>query len=166
MPKKKSTNTIAEKSIEFAPLKNFLEIPYAELEDMNLALRAKQDTVDSKKQEEEARTYLSKEKRIKAITLCFTDIEGKFQMLDYDKIFLLASAENLTFDGSSIRGFTAQTESDLRLQIDWTSLVFLPADVFGAGKVFIFANIQNREKGQYESDFRGILQQYTRELKK
>ncbi len=29
----------------------------------------------------------------------------------------------------------------------------------------MFANIMNREKGQYESDFRGLLQQYTRELK-
>ncbi len=40
-------------------------------------------------------------------------------MLDYDKKFLLKSWDNLTFDGSSIRGFTAQRESDLRLGIDW-----------------------------------------------
>ena len=40
-------------------------------------------------------------------------------MLDYDKKFLLKSYDNLTFDGSSIRGFTAQNESDLRLGIDW-----------------------------------------------
>jgi 2-isopropylmalate synthase len=36
-------------------------------------------------------------------------------MLDYDKKFLLKSADNLTFDGSSVRGFSAQHESDLRL---------------------------------------------------
>jgi glutamine synthetase len=166
MPKQKSTIDIAGKSVQFTPLKNFLEIPYAELEEMNLAAKAKQDTVDFKKQEEDARAYLVKEKRIKSVTLCFSDIEGKFHMLDYDKKFLLASAENLTFDGSSIRGFTAQNESDLRLQVDWTSMLWLPADVFGPGKVFIFANILTRQKGQYASDFRGLLQEYTKELKK
>ena len=36
-------------------------------------------------------------------------------MLDYDKKFLVKSWDNLTFDGSSIRGFTAQRESDLRV---------------------------------------------------
>ncbi len=42
-------------------------------------------------------------------------------MLDYDKKFLVKSWDNLTFDGSSIRGFTAQKESDLRLGIDWSA---------------------------------------------
>ncbi len=166
MPNKKIPGEATEKRVNFTPLKNFLEIPYDELEEMNLAFKAKRDSVDIKKHEEEVRGYLTKEKRIKAVTLCFTDIEGKFHMLDYDKKFLLVSADNLTFDGSSIRGFTAQSESDLRLQVDWSSIVWLPADVFGPGKVFMFANIQTREKAQYESDFRGVLQQYTRELKK
>lgn len=148
------------------PLRKFLEIPYDYLEEMNLTAKEKRDTVDPKKQEEEYREYLENEKRIKAITLCFTDIEGKFQMLDYDKKFLLSSADNLTFDGSSIRGFTAQKESDLRLQVDWTSILWLPSDLFGPGKVVMFANILNRDRTQYESDFRGLLQQYTRELKK
>ena len=48
------------------------------------------------------------EKRIKAVTVCFTDLEGRLHMLDYDKKFLLKSADNLTFDGSSIRGFSQQ----------------------------------------------------------
>ena len=47
--------------------------------------------------------------------MCFTDLEGRLHMLDYDKKFLLKSADNLTFDGSSIRGFSQQAESDLRL---------------------------------------------------
>ena len=61
---------------------------------------------------------MRKEKGIKAVTLCFTDIEGRLHMLDYDKKFLLDSLSNLTFDGSSIRGFTPQHESDLRLEVD------------------------------------------------
>ena len=50
----------------------------------------------------EARTkYLTDEKRVKAVTVCFTDLEGRLHMLDYDKKFLLGSVDNLTFDGSS-----------------------------------------------------------------
>ena len=79
---------------------------------------------------------------------------------------MLFRSDNLTFDGSSIRGFTAQRESDLRLQVDWTSFLWLPADFFGSGKVILFANILNREGQQYESDFRGLLQQYLQELRR
>ncbi len=147
-------------------LKNFLEIPYDELEELNLKAKEDRDKKTPEVQEKEYRAYLIKEKRIKAVTLCFSDIEGKFHMLDYDKKFLLDSAENLTFDGSSIRGFTAQHESDLRLNIDWTSFVWLPSDIFGPGKVVMFANIYNRDKTQYESDFRGQLQQYIQKLEK
>ncbi|KKR56324.1 glutamine synthetase [Candidatus Curtissbacteria bacterium RIFOXYB1_FULL_41_59] len=147
-------------------LKNFLEIPYDKLEEMNLKAKEKRDSVDPKDQEVEYRKYLESEKRIKAITLCFSDIEGKLHMLDYDKKFLLASAANLTFDGSSIRGFTVQSESDLRLDIDWTSFMWLPADLFGPGKVIMFANILNRDRSLYESDLRGQLQDFTRQLKR
>lgn len=149
-----------------APLRNFLEIPYDKLEEMNLKAKARAATEDPKTLQNEYQTYLQKEPRIKAVTLCFTDIEGRFHMLDYDKKFLLSSAENLTFDGSSIRGFTAQSESDLRLSIDWASILWLPADIFGPGKVVMFANVLNRERTQYESDFRGVLQTYLAQLKK
>lgn len=148
------------------PLKTFLEIPYDQLEEMNLGAKEKRDTVNPKELEKEYRAYLTKEKRIKAVTLCFSDLEGRFHMLDYDKKFLLESAENLTFDGSSIRGFTAQHESDLRLGVDWTSLVWLPSDLFGPGKVVLFANVFNRDKSPYQSDFRGQLQQYIQKLEK
>lgn len=147
-------------------LKNFLEIPYDELEELNLKAKEARDKKTPQEQEKEYRAYLIKEKRIKAVSLCFSDLEGKFHMLDYDKKFLLDSAENLTFDGSSIRGFTAQHESDLRLSVDWTSFVWLPSDIFGPGKVIMFANIYNRDKTQYESDFRGQLQLYIQKLEK
>lgn len=147
------------------PLKTFLEIPYHELEEMNLKAKEKAENLTTKALEEEYRTYLIKETRIKAVTLCFTDIEGRFHMLDYDKKFLLDSAENLTFDGSSIRGFTALHESDLRLEVDWASIRWLPADVFGAGKVIMFANVLNRDRSPYESDFRGQLKLFMDDLK-
>lgn len=162
----KKTKPLFNKQTETIPLKSFLEIPYVTLEEMNLAAKAKRDTVSPEKQEQEYKSYLAQEKTIKAVTLCFTDIEGKFHMLDYDKKFLLNAYENLTFDGSSIRGFSAQKESDLRLQADWTSIVWLPSDIVGAGRVFMFANVLDCDRKQYHSDFRGVLQQYTQTLRK
>src|SRR3990167_3225177 len=147
-------------------LKNFLVIPYSQLEEMNLKAKEKAEKLDPKELAKEYMSYLRKEKRIKALTICFSDIEGRFHMLDYDKKFLLDSFDNLTFDGSSIRGFSVQKESDLRLDIDWSSFRWLPTDVFGTGKVIVFANILDRDKSLYLSDFRGLLKSYTRELRK
>jgi len=147
-------------------LKTFLEIPYDKLEEMNLKAKENAEKKSQKELEKEYTAYLNKEKGIKAITVCFTDIEGRLHMLDYDKKFLLDSLSNLTFDGSSIRGFTPQHESDLRLEIDWASIRHMPADVFGPGKVIFFASVLNRDRTPYHSDFRGRLKAYTAELKK
>lgn len=148
------------------PLREFLEIPYDKLEEMNLEAKQKAETMSAEALEKEYTAYLTKEKRIKAVTLCFTDIEGKFHMLDYDKKYLLDSKSNLTFDGSSVRGFTPQHESDLRLEIDWASIRHLPSDVFGPGKVIFFASVLGKDRSPYDSDFRGKLVQYTQALKK
>lgn len=148
------------------PLKQFLEIPYDQLEELNLRAKEKAETVAPEALKKEYIAYLEKEKRIKAVTLCFTDIEGRLHMLDYDKKFLLESLSNLTFDGSSIRGFTPQHESDLRLDIDWTSIRYFPSDVFGPGKVIFFASVLNRDRTPYQSDFRGLLRTYTSDLKR
>src|SRR5438132_455073 len=95
------------------PLRDFLEIPYDELEELNLEAKdARIKRKNPEKVQEERMKYLTDEKRIKAVTVCFTDLEGRMHMLDYDKKFLLKSADNLTFDGSSIRGFTAQQRSE------------------------------------------------------
>ena len=77
--------------------------------------------------------------------MLFSDLEGRLHMLDYDKKFLLKSYDNLTFDGSSIRGFTAQRESDLRLGIDWSAFYWGPADVFGPGKVLVFGEVIDKD---------------------
>src|SRR6185295_15239984 len=99
-------------------LRDFLEIPYDKLEEMNLATKeARLKRTPADKLREKQVKYLADEKRIKAVTVCFSDLEGRLHMLDYDKKFLLKSSDNLTFDGSSIRGFSQQSESDLRLAI-------------------------------------------------
>jgi glutamine synthetase len=139
-------------------LRDFLELSYGELEELNLAAKEqRKKRVAPDKVQEERLSYLSKEKRIKAVTVLFSDLEGRLHMLDYDKKFLLKSYENLTFDGSSIRGFTPQRESDLRLAIDWPAFYWAPADVFGAGKVLVFGDVQNRDGSPFSADIRGVL---------
>lgn len=100
--------------------RNFLELSYEELEERNLkAKEQRKSRVAPDKIQEERLKYLTDTKGIKAVTVVFSDLEGRLHLLDYDKKFLVGSYDNLTFDGSSIRGFTAQRESDLRLGIDW-----------------------------------------------
>ena len=70
-------------------LRNFLELPYAELEDLNLeAKEQRKNRVATDKLREERLSYLTDEKRIKAVTVLFSDLEGRLHMLDYDKKFL------------------------------------------------------------------------------
>jgi glutamine synthetase len=142
-------------------LQDFLALSYTELEEKNLAVkeqRMKRAPVDQVR--EERLKYLTDEKRIKAVTVMFSDLEGRLHMLDYDKKFLLGAHENLTFDGSSIRGFTAQKESDLRLRIDWPAFYWAPADYFGAGKVLVFGEVIDKDGTPYAADMRGVLKGY------
>lgn len=146
-------------------LRDFLEIPYDQLEELNLEAKAKRlaRTPIDKIREERMR-YLADEKRIKAVTVCFTNLEGRLHTLDYDKKFLLESSDNLTFDGSSIRGFSQQSESDLRLAIDWSAFYWLPSDIFGPGKVLVFGEVLERDGTPYAADIRSQLKAYTTEL--
>src|ERR1700741_3185701 len=129
-------------------LRNFLTHSYEELEDLNVeAKEQRRNRVAMHKIQEARLKYLTDEKRIKAVTVLFSDLEGRLHMLDYDKKFLMKSWDNMTFDGSSIRGFTAQKESDLRLGVDWASFYWAPSDVFGPGKVMVFAKVLYEKEG-------------------
>ena len=146
-------------------LRNFLEVSYDKLEELNLlAKEQRKNRVPVESIREERLKYLTDEKRIKAVTVLFSDLEGRLHMLDYDKKFLLASWDNLTFDGSSIRGFTAQRESDLRLGMDWASFYWGPSDVFGAGKVMMFAEVIDKDGSLYSADIRGLLKGYSEQM--
>lgn len=148
-------------------MRDFLTLSYNELEELNLAAKAQRKArVDPKLIQEERLEYLKNEKRIKAVTLLFSDLEGRLHMLDYDKKFLLSSWDNLTFDGSSIRGFTAQRESDLRLAIDWSAFYWAPADFFGPGKVLVFGEVIDKDGSAYSADIRGVLKAFANEQHK
>ena len=141
--------------------RNFLELSYEELEELNLrAKEQRRNRVAADVIQEERLKYLADTPGIKAVTVLFSDLEGRLHMLDYDKKFLVKSYDNLTFDGSSIRGFTAQRESDLRLALDWSAFYWAPADVFGSGKVLVFGEIIDKNGGHYSGDMRGVLKDF------
>ena len=143
-------------------LRDFLMLPYGELEELNLkAKKQRTDRVAADKIQEERIKYLSDQSGIKAVTVLFSDLEGRLHMLDYDKKFLVKSADNLTFDGSSIRGFTPQRESDLRLKLDWSAFYWGPADIFGAGKVLVFGEVLDRDGSPFTADIRGVLKKFS-----
>ncbi len=145
-------------------LRDFLVLSYGELEELNLVAKQQRiDHVPSDQLQEARLKYLTDEKRIKAVTVLFSDLEGRLHMLDYDKKFLLKSNDNLTFDGSSIRGFTPQRESDLRLSIDWSAFYWAPADIFGPGKVLVFGDVLDRDGSPFDGDVRGKLKKLSRD---
>jgi glutamine synthetase len=146
-------------------LRNFLSLSYGELEDLNLnAKEQRKNRVAAHKIQEERLKYLTDTKEIKAVTVLFSDLEGRLHMLDYDKKFLVKSYDNLTFDGSSIRGFTAQRESDLRLGIDWSAFYWGPSDIFGTGKVLVFGEVIDKQGTPYSADMRGVLKGFAHDL--
>ena len=146
-------------------IRNFKEIPYEELEVLNLEAKADvQNHVPDDVLCEKYLRYLHDENQLKAVTVCFSDLEGRFHMLDYDKKFLEKNYDNLTFDGSSIHGFSAQRESDLCLSIDWGSLRWLPSDIFGPGQVMIFGLVRGVDGNPYPGDIRSALKTYSADL--
>ncbi len=153
--------------MDLSEYRDFLELSYAELEELNLAGKEQRkqrvspdEILDARLRDLTEGEYAS---QIKAVTVVFSDLEGRLHMLDYDKKFLVKSYDNLTFDGSSIRGFTAQKESDLRLALDWSAFYWVPADVFGAGKVLVFGEVIDKEGGHYAGDIRGVLKSFANE---
>src|SRR6202162_5907297 len=145
-------------------LRNFLALSYDELEDLNLkAKEQRKNRVAPHKIQEDRIKYLTDEKGIKAVTVLFSDLEGRLHMLDYDKKFIIKSWDNLTFDGSSIRGFSAQRESDLRLGIDWRAFYWVPGDFFRAGQVIGFGEVTEKGGAVSPADIRSVLKSFALE---
>ena len=62
-------------------LRNFLSLSYDELEQLNLkAKEQRKNRLAKHKIQEERIKYLNDEKRIKAVTVLFSDLEGRLHM--------------------------------------------------------------------------------------
>lgn len=148
-----------------ATKKSFSDLSYDDLASLNLGI--KQERLDHITQEQAQKKrfkFLQEYPEIKAVTIAFTDLEGKLHTLDYDTQFLIKNHDALSFDGSSVRGFSQQSESDLRLCVDWSAFYILPADIFGHGKVLVFCEIYTRDGKPYVADMRSQLNLYTKKL--
>ena len=83
------------------PLRDFLEIPYDKLEEMNLQIKADRIARTPADKFQEARMKdLADEKRIKAVTVCFSDL------LSCSAIFALTCFRHVpSFSSSNIKLF-------------------------------------------------------------
>lgn len=145
---------------------HLLDLSYAELEERNLEVKKRRLAgVSNEEMRGEFLEYLKNESGIKAVVLFFSDLHGRFHALDYDKKYMIESEDNLTFDGSSVQGFSKLSQSDLRLKVDWRSFRWLPAEFFGVGKVMVFANVCEESGDLFDSDFRGKLSLLTDKLR-
>src|SRR5258708_20301914 len=89
-------------------LRNFLELSYDELEQLNLESKdQRKNRVAIDKIQEARLKYLTDEKRIKAVTVLFSHLEGPLHMPAYDKKFLITTWANLTFHASPLPRSTA-----------------------------------------------------------
>ena len=110
--------------------------------------------------------HAAKERGAKIVDLRFIDVPGLWQHFsipthDLDEELF---SEGIGFDGSSIRGFTVQHESDLRLGIDWPAFYWLPSDVFGPGKVLVFGQVLEKDGSPYAADMRSRLKAHCQTL--
>ncbi|MEK7528355.1 MAG: glutamine synthetase family protein [Patescibacteria group bacterium] len=141
---------------------------HSKIQDKNIALREKRQdpNVSDESSQATAMEILKSDDSIRAVVVCFSDAEGVLHMLDYDKKHFCDSHDALTFDGSSIRGFTTQDQSDLRLRPDFKTLRFLPGKIFGEGKVLMFADVHDKDGTPYGGDMRVVLKKYLANVKK
>ena len=107
-----------------------------------------------------------KANNIRFVDVRFCDLPGVMQHFNVPAASLDESffTEGQMFDGSSIRGFTAQKESDLRLGIDWGAFYYAPADIFGSGKVLVFCEVIDKDGTAYTGDLRGVLKGYAAKM--
>jgi glutamine synthetase len=82
-----------------------------------------------------------KDEEIRFVDLRFTDPRGKMQHLTMDSGLMdeEAFAEGVMFDGSSIAGWKAINESDMKLMPDCNSAVLDP--FFAQNTLAVFCNI-------------------------
>lgn len=112
--------------------------------------------------------FLESEEGIQGVQVYYPSIEGRLHRFEYDREYFLKSHDGLTFDGSSIKGYSDQEESDLRLQPVFSQFYLAPHRSFGAGRVVMLGKVlkANDNEEPYEPDFTNLLLKTEEELKK
>src|ERR1700751_5516782 len=100
---------------------------------------------------------LIKEKDVKYVDVRFTDIRGKMQHVTFD-IDLVDDDflnDGTMFDGSSIAGWKAINESDMKLRPDLSTAIIDP--FYQQTTMFLFCDVLNPDTNQpYNRDPRSI----------
>ncbi len=106
-----------------------------------------------------------KDNDVKYVDLRFTDPRGKWQHVTFDRADRRgAFAEGLMFDGSSIAGWKAINESDMKLMPDPTTACIDP--FFAASTMVIVCDVLDPDTGEpYNRDPRGIAKKAEAYLK-
>ena len=98
-----------------------------------------------------------KEKDVKYVDVRFTDMRGKLQHVTFDLSLIDEEtlADGQMFDGSSIAGWKAINESDMKLRPDLTTAYIDP--FYQQTTMFLFCDVLNPDTDQpYNRDPRGI----------
>ena len=99
-----------------------------------------------------------KEKDVKYVDVRFTDVRGKLQHVTFD-IDLVDDdflSDGTMFDGSSIAGWKAINESDMKLRPDLDSAIIDP--FYQQTTLALFCDVVNPDTGTpYERDPRSII---------
>src|SRR5580700_8057054 len=100
---------------------------------------------------------LIKEKEVKYVDVRFTDMRGKMQHVTFDIALVDDDFLNdgTMFDGSSIAGWKAINESDMKLRPDLTTAYIDP--FYQQTTMFLFCDVINPDAGTpYNRDPRSI----------
>src|SRR5437868_7354181 len=100
---------------------------------------------------------LIKDKEVKYVDVRFTDIRGKLQHVSFDLSLVDDDflSDGTMFDGSSIAGWKAINESDMKLRPDLTTAYVDP--FYQQNTLFLFCDVINPDAGDpYNRDPRSI----------
>lgn len=110
--------------------------------------------------------FLESEEGIQGVQVYYPSIEGRLHRFEYDRETFLKDHEEFTFDGSSIKGFSDQEASDLRLKPIFSQFYLAPHRSFGAGRAVMLGRVMNTNGEPYHSDFTNHLIAVEEELRK
>ena len=145
--------------------RNFLALSYEELEELNLAAKADRiNRIAIDEIREKRIKYLTDEKRIKAVTVLFSDLEGRLHLLDYDKKFLLGRVREFDLrrlvDPRLHRAKRERFAPRHRLEAPSTGC---QPTCSGNGKVLVFGVVIDKDGTLYSGDLRGVLKNLRRQ---
>jgi len=135
-----------------------LDLPYSVLKKFNEQTRGELDVnKDEKYFKDRFIEFLKSEEGIQGVQVYYPSIEGRLHKFEYDRESFIDGHDFLTFDGSSIKGFSEQSDSDLQLMPIFSTGILPPAEAFGSGRFIFLGRVVNKNGEPYSCDFTNLL---------